>query len=138
MEVSVINPDGNNYTLKDTVARARIAEIEQGKGSLSEEIKTDYKWTDGKDIYVRALSKNFSVTAGGQTLVDMGIPATFFDKIIKYDAFMRTTSRIVLSANDMNARTTPNLDATNLRFSVQSSTARTNLPLEIILYYTKA
>lgn len=65
MEISEVNPDGNVYQLKDSTARAEIAQIKAQEVYSATETDTGQRWVDGKTIYriVKPVA-NITMTGG--------------------------------------------------------------------------
>ena len=82
MEISEVNPDGNVYQLKDSTARAGLAQIAAQNTYSTTEVDTGKKWVDGKTIYRRAYELG-NITA----YRDLSIPG--IDKVINMSGIVK-------------------------------------------------
>lgn len=69
MEISEVNPDGNVYQLKDSTARAGLAQIAAQNTYSTTEVDTGKKWTNGKTIYRKVFSGTYTCLTGAEALV---------------------------------------------------------------------
>lgn len=81
MEISEVNPDGNVYQLKDSAARAGLAQIAAQNTYSTTEVDTGKKWIDGKTIYRKA-GTLANAPASQLNILDVQITSSYVDKII--------------------------------------------------------
>lgn len=87
MDISEVNPDGNVYQLKDSAARAGLAQIAAQNIYSTTETDTGKKWIDGKPIYRRVVTGTYNVKAQDYTTLIPIEDLTFVDTMVDIRGF---------------------------------------------------
>lgn len=138
MEISEVNPDGNVYQLKDSAARAGLAQIEAQNVYSTTETDTGRKWIDGKLIYRKVLTPSITVAIDTPTLI---IPASSLPTIgtmVHMEGFEQLTAGGYVPLNSSLERLTYSKTGGSQGITFESHIARSNIPATIIIEYTKA
>lgn len=138
MEISEVNPDGNVYQLKDSTARAGLAQIAAQNTYSTTEVDTGKKWTNGKTIYRKVFSGTYTVTAGQEKVIIPNSSIGNVENVISVQGYHSPTSTRNTFIPNFNTALFWDSAGTNAGIGIVSDSARNNVPVVIWYEYTKA
>lgn len=137
MEISEVNPDGNVYQLKDSTARAGLAQIGAQNVYSTTETETGKKWIDGKAIYRKVFTLSLTIAADVVTLIIPLSSSPTIETMVHLEGFEQVTTGGYVPMNSFLERLTYSKSESNNGISFESKIARNNIPTTIIIEYTK-
>lgn len=137
MEISEVNPDGNVYQLKDSTARAGIAQIQAQNVYSTTETDTGKKWIDGKPIYRKVYSGTYTVSEQGLCVLVPMASLGYVETMIYIQGYHRTTSNAVSFISNFNAALSFGGTGAEAGIRLHSTVARSNIQITIWYEYTK-
>lgn len=137
MEISEVNPDGNVYQLKDSTARAGLAQIAAQNVYSTTEVDTGKKWIDGKSIYRRVFNKTVSYQANIETSIVPLTDVANVESVVDILMLMKTSTTDAVFLPDRNTRVYFHKTTTPSGIVIDDTSARNNVTFQIVLEYTK-
>lgn len=138
MEISEVNPDGNVYQLKDSTARAGLAQIAAQNTYSTTEVDTGKKWINGKPIYRKVFSGTYTVAAGEERLLIPNSSIGNVENVISVQGYHNPTSDRNTFIPNFNTALFWDSTGANAGIGVVSNTPRNATPIVIWYEYTKA
>lgn len=138
MEISEVNPDGNVYQLKDSTARAGLAQIAAQNTYSTTEVDTGKKWIDGKSIYRRVFKKTVSYQANVETPIVPLSDVANVESIVNMSITMENTANETTFLPDRQTRVYFHKTSSVNGIIIDDNFPRDNIGFQIILEYTKA
>ena len=137
MEISEVNPDGNVYQLKDSTARAGLAQIAAQNTYSTTEVDTGKKWIDGKSIYRKVYSGTYSVSAQGLAVLVPIASLGTVETMVNIQGYHKTTSTQSAFISNFNTALTFDKTGADAGIRLHSDVARSNVQITIWYEYTK-
>ncbi len=137
MEISEVNPDGNVYQLKDSAARAGLAQIAAQNTYSTTEVDTGKKWIDGKTIYRRVFNNIISYQPDTETPIVPLSEVANVESIVNILTMMKLSSNDVTFLPDKRTRVFFHKASAVNGIIIQDELERTNVTFQVILEYTK-
>lgn len=138
MEISEVNPDGNVYQLKDSTARAGLAQIGAQNVYSTTEVETGKKWIDGKLIYRKVFTLSLTITADDVTVIIPISSLPTIETMVHMEGFQQVTTGGYVPMNSFLERLTYSKTEARNGIAFETKIARNNVPVTIIIEYTKA
>lgn len=137
MEISEVNPDGNVYQLKDSTARAGLAQIAAQNTYSTTEVDTGKKWINGKTIYRRVFNGTYTCQTGSEELVIPKSSLGDVEDMLFAQGYHTPGQYRRTYLPNFNTALFYISSGTNAGINIASDVDRVNVPITIWYEYTK-